>query len=77
MKRIALFCLVLLGMLTFASCGKEDEYDIYDDSPGEELDGNNDPADYDADGNYKPVDEMTDDEIEEELTGIMEDALDE
>ena len=33
------------------------------------------PADYDENGNYKPVDEMTQAEIQAELEGMLEDAL--
>lgn len=35
------------------------------------------PADYDENGNYKPVDEMTQSEIQAELEGMLEDALEE
>lgn len=75
MKKIVIVGVILFGMLMLlGSCGNDEEYDSYDDIP-EEVDNDHDPADYDADGNYKPVDEMTDDEMEEELTGMIDDAL--
>lgn len=77
MKKVLLFSVTMLVLITLASCGDDDSYDSYDDDyPTEEVDNDDyDPADYDAEGNYKPVDEMTNDEIEEELTGMFEDAL--
>jgi major membrane immunogen (membrane-anchored lipoprotein) len=71
-KLLLTFSLFLVLVLT--ACGNSDG-DFNKDSPDPADRQTDNPADYNSDGEYKPVDDMTQDEIQAELEGMLEDSL--
>lgn len=61
-KFITIFASLILITVTLSACSEDESYK---------------PEDYNKSGDYKPAETMTQDEINDELEGMLEDTLEE
>lgn len=64
-KFITIFASLILITVTLSACSEDESYESYK------------PEDYNKSGDYKPAETMTQDEINDELEGMLEDTLEE